>query len=104
MGGRWGWGGVTTNDLLVNIIPKLQSFETQTWAQIEGSNNHSVDLDKCIKDASDRLAELDINEDSLFSLRLTGKQRIWGIKDVAILRILWWDPEHEVCPSKKKGT
>ncbi len=33
-----------------------------------------------------------------------GKQRIWGIKDRNILKVLWWDPDHEVCPSLKKYT
>ncbi len=104
MEGPWGWNNVSTLDLLSEIIPKLKDYETQTWGEVEGSRNHSVDVENCVKMATSRLAEIDVYEDSLFSLRLTGTNRIWGIKDVAILRILWWDPNHEVCPSQKKGT
>jgi hypothetical protein len=42
--------------------------------------------------------------ESLFSLLITGEKCVWGVKDVAILHILWWDPKHSVCPSGKKQT
>lgn len=42
--------------------------------------------------------------DQLFSLRLTVRKRVWGIKEGNIFWILWWDPEHEVCKSHKKHT
>lgn len=105
MDGPWGWGGVGVRTLLVEIIPKLHSFESMTWAAVEGATgSHFVLVSDCIKDAKDRLKDIG-QEDiaDLFSLRLSGKKRIWGIRDVAILRILWWDPAHQVCPSLKKG-
>jgi hypothetical protein len=37
--------------------------------------------------------------DDLFSLHLGGKPRVWGVRDGSVLRLLWWDPEHEICPS-----
>lgn len=42
--------------------------------------------------------------DELTSLSLTGTQRVWGIRDVGVLTVLWWDPDHLVCPSLKKHT
>ena len=41
----------------------------------------------------------DFEQARLFSVRLTGRIRLWGLRDVSILRVLWWDPEHTVCPS-----
>jgi hypothetical protein len=37
-----------------------------------------------------------------FSLRINSPARVWGIRDEYVLRVLWRDPRHEVCPSKKK--
>jgi hypothetical protein len=45
-----------------------------------------------------------------FTSPANNEQRVWGIKEVAILRIIWWDPEHSVCslakkhPSKRRRT
>jgi len=40
--------------------------------------------------------------EDLFSLRLTGKKRLWGIRDRHVFKVFWWDPEHGVCPSELK--
>ncbi len=60
--------------------------------------------DLCSK-AQKRLIDISKDDcDELFSLRIMVRQRIRGIKDGNILWLLWWDPEHEVCPSHKKHT
>ena len=50
-----------------------------------------------------RILQLDDNE-TLISLRLKGRQRVWGIRILSVLNLLWWDPEHEVFHSEKKHT
>ncbi len=42
--------------------------------------------------------------DALVSLRLGAKKRIWGVLEGSVLYVLWWDPHHEVYPSKKRHT
>lgn len=87
------------------ILSKLGDFEGMTWQDIERGGSHNVSVEKLSKAARDRLTEINQDDlDELFSLRLSGKERIWGIRDRAVLRLLWWDPEHEVCPSIKKHT
>jgi hypothetical protein len=52
---------------------------------------------------SSPIAQFDRDEQArLFSLRITGKMRLWGIRDIETLRVLWWDPQHSVCPPLKK--
>jgi hypothetical protein len=77
-----------------------------TWAEIEGkTGSHFVGYSDLCKDAQDRLTALQKDEQAqLFSTRITGEKRLWGFRDIAILRVLWWDPNHSVCPSLKKGT
>lgn len=87
------------------IQRKLGAFEGMTWSDIERAGSHNVAIDKLSKPARDRLTEIKQDDlDELFSLRLSGKERIWGIRDRSVLRLLWWDPEHAVCPSTKKHT
>jgi hypothetical protein len=92
--------------VLENILPKIKAFESMTWSEIEGrTGSHFVEVDKIIPAAQRRLAERGQGDiDELFSLRLAGKPRIWGIRDRHILKVLWWDPGHQVCPSPKKHT
>ena len=42
--------------------------------------------------------------DELYQLRVTGAERVWGIRSGPLLRLLWWDPNHEVYPVMKMGT
>ena len=85
------------------ILPKLQNFESMTWAQIlqaiggraKGNNSHFVSVERLTRQAKDRLAEIgqdDVSE--LFSLRLTGTTRIYGIRDRRALKLLWYDQHH----------
>jgi hypothetical protein len=108
--GKWGWQGLCKNRLWNDIIPKLKDFETMTWHEIhaatkknKGNLHHFIPKTSLNKAAQERLRELNQDDiDKLFSLRLQGAHRIFGIKDGRVLKILWFDPDHEVCPCSKK--
>ncbi|RJP86702.1 MAG: hypothetical protein C4518_13095 [Desulfobacteraceae bacterium] len=103
--GPWGWKDIEHNLFFTTILPTMQNFETMTWFEILGRNNHEVKIQQLIKPAQKRLAFLSLDDfESLVSLRLTGPQRVWGIKIQNVFKILWWDPKHEVCPSQLKHT
>ncbi|HUX58326.1 MAG TPA: hypothetical protein VMV77_15245 [Bacteroidales bacterium] len=105
MDGRWGWNNIEESELKTEVLSKIKNFESNTWAEILGDNNHEVSIGKINKDAQKRLDELKLYDiESLVSLRLSNKKRIWGIRVAAVLKILWWDPFHEVCPSPLKHT
>ncbi|MFZ2446667.1 MAG: hypothetical protein WAW37_09935 [Syntrophobacteraceae bacterium] len=103
----FGWHAVH-RDKLDEIRQKLSQFESQTWNEIliKGKKqNHTVSLVKLCPEARERLMELKQDDvEGVISLHLQGKERIWGIRDKHILKILWWDPDHLVCPSLKKHT
>lgn len=103
--GPWGWT-IDAATILELILPRIQAFESMTWTEIEGkTGSHYIDVESIISSAQKRLSEIGQDDvDSLFSLRLQGKPRIWGIRDRHILKVLWWDPEHAICPSEKKHT
>lgn len=105
--GPWGKRQISSDFFQKELLPKIANIETMTWAQIKAKkkNNHSIGLEKLIKDARDRLKEIGQDDvDELFSLRLSDDQRLFGIQDRHIFKVLWWDPKHQICPSGKKHT
>jgi hypothetical protein len=79
-----------------------------TWGEILSearTQNHSIDVYKCSTEAKQRLDYLGLqDQESLLSLRVNSKARVIGIRNRATFHILWWDPEHQVCPSTQKYT
>ncbi len=103
--GPWGWKKIEDGLFFSNILPKIQDLESMTWHEILGRNHHEINIELISKEAQKRLRELRLDDfETLVSLRLTARQRIWGIKINNIFKILWWDPKHEVYPSKRKYT
>lgn len=104
--GPWCKGCVTEEHAWEHILPKICNYETMTWAQIEldRKRNHSVSVGQLCKEARDRLAEIQPDVDELFRLRLSGEQRLWGIRDRERFKIIWWDPHHEICPAPLRNT
>lgn len=94
------------SNFLNEVLPKLIGFERHTWSDIvsDKKHNHWIDTSDLIKEAQDRLIELKIFYDSLFFLRLTGTVRLFGYIENGVYYIIWYDENHEICPSNKKHT
>lgn len=103
--GPFGWGRLTEPTLLRELWQRLRDFESMSWTDIEHAGSHNVATDKLCAAARQRLEELQQDDvDDLFSLRITGRRRVWGFREANVLRLLWWDPEHQVCPSTLANT
>ena len=99
--GEWTWLHIKAEKLKEVVLEKLKNFESMTWHSLQKSKqSHQVEINRLCSAAQKRLAIIgQADTDNLFSLRLSGKERIWGIRDRNILKIIWWDPKHQVCPS-----
>lgn len=89
----------------LDILQKLHGFDSMAWPEIEGPDHHAIDVGKLSGEARKRLEQIgqdDISE--VFSFHFSGKSRIIGIRDGSAVKLLWWDAEHQVCPSPKKHT
>ena len=106
LNGPWGWLNLESKSKVEDIINKLKNYERLSWGEIEKSNqNHLIPLDRISKEARERLGEMQLYDlDSLFSFRLSGKERIWGWRYLGLFYIIWWDPEHKVYPVSKRHT
>lgn len=104
------WGFVHVEDLNATVISKLKDYEGMTWGDImkasggrsHGNNNHFENVSDLIPEAQQRWCELKLDEyDKVFSLRLTGEQRLYGILENGVLKIIWFDQMHEIYSVKK---
>ena len=103
--GQWGWNNISCPDFLRNIWDKMRNFETMTWGQILGRSHHMIPVNDIIKPAQERLRELKHDDqEELVSFRIGGRERLWAIRSETEAFLLWWDPNHEICPSPKKHT
>ncbi|HIW49818.1 MAG TPA: hypothetical protein IAA10_02535 [Candidatus Blautia intestinavium] len=95
------------------VMEKMIDYSNMTWAQVkqqthdEGkSKHHLLSIDSISREALDRVKakQLEDYSDAIFSFALQNKLRIIGIREREKFHVLWYDPEHKVCPSHKKHT
>jgi hypothetical protein len=104
--GTWSWTTITQAGL-VDAHSKLRQIEELTWAEacVGGKPVKRIPVANICKDAQKRLQDLKLNDvDDVWELHLTGLCRIWGLRVDPVFMLVWWDPDHTVCPSKKKHT
>ena len=103
----FGWHEIA-KEKLEFVRQKLGDFEKSTWNEIllmSHKQNHSIPVNELSKDAQQRLIELGLDDvDEVISLRLSAKERVLGIRHNVAVTLLWWDPEHQACPSLLKHT
>ena len=106
--GEWGWDKVDKKILMGLIYTRLVEYENKTWHEIlinSSKRNHRIPVKNLCPHAQKRLKELYQDDiDEVISLGLKSTERIYGIIDRNILKILWWDPDHNVCPCHLKNT
>jgi hypothetical protein len=102
--GPWGWNYFNSAHLQ-ELFQKIFESQKLSWQDLRNNGSHFVNREDLCSEAQKRLTNIQKEDlDQLFSLRIMGRKRIWGIKEGNILWFLWWDPNHEVCPSSKKHT
>ena len=88
------------------VITKLQELEKMSWQEIldasggksagHGNNNHFIGGQKLPAEERRIFIERGYMRDfeKVFSLRLSGKERLIGVVDLNVFKILWYDKEH----------
>lgn len=107
MGSPWCLTKISPADH-AGLLGKIRQWETMTVHQLvdQGEEPGKDYLSTCIISAAqDRLRELTYDDrDRISRLRISGKKRLYGFREGHRFYVLWWDPEHEICPSHKRGT
>lgn len=104
------WGLNHAPNLFSEVVEKLRSFEGMKWMEImqssggrnHGTNNHYDNVSELTSEAQRRWEKLGYEEfDQVFSLRLDGKRRLFGILLDGVFSVVWYDQMHEIYPVKK---
>ena len=99
--GPFSWA-VLTDAKFKQVHDKLHEFETKTWDQLHAARCHPIECHRFEKPARDQLAKINLDDvDELMSFHIAGHNRVWCIQDRNIMRILWWDPDHQVYKTEK---
>jgi hypothetical protein len=105
--GPWGCGPAD-GAALDGILRRLRDFETMTWAEMQRGKHRSakeIPVAHLCARAQARLAAIGHDDvDGLWELHLAGKPRLWGIRAESIFFVVWFDLDHEVCPSHFRPT
>lgn len=108
------WCGLDGNDVITNIIHKLEDYSTQTWSIVKtasggkgkngGSNSHYIPANKLPKGYQEKYIKDGYmrNFEQVFSLRLTSKKRLIGYVSNGTFYPLWYDNDHSIFPVKHK--
>jgi hypothetical protein len=100
----YGWHELELQELL-ELRTKLSSFESMTWNEIfvEGKKrNHDIPVAKLKCDNARRWMLRNMpDQPTLWTLRLSGAERVWGVFSGGSYQIVFWDPEHKIYPTEK---
>jgi len=88
------------------ILDKLAAMEKSTCAELGGGRGLKfISAESMHSDAQRRLSEISLDDfGGLWELHFGGKPRMWCTREQDVLTFVWWDPKHQVCPSKKRNT
>lgn len=104
LNGPWGLEKIDSVRVLKNLHEKLRNYSTRAWGEIisDNNNNASISVKKLVRNARKRLVKLKLDDhDELFHFQLSRKERLWGFRKSNDFYIIWWDPDHEICPTNK---
>jgi hypothetical protein len=108
--GQFEWGQVSDPRRVRTILRRVMELEGKTWFDLQKADvslhAHELSANRLSPEAEQAIADakLDAEVDQLFQVGVSGKQRIIGLRYESEFHVVWWDPMHEFCPSKKKGT
>jgi hypothetical protein len=96
----FGWLAVD-QDTARKIQNRLASYESMQWKDIGfGYRCHLIKRTSLCAAAQRHLSDIQQDDvDSVMSLGIDQMSRVIGILEHNILKVLWWDPNHEACPT-----
>jgi hypothetical protein len=94
---------------LLTLLSELVKFESQTIKELflqgqwPGKCHDLATLPN--RAARVRLESIGLSDmTQIWKLRIGGAGRLWGFLEGNVFHVVWWDPNHEIWPSKLKHT
>lgn len=90
------------------VKARLASLERLTWSDIfekDAGNNHAIDVEDFRCPKAKKWMRINLpDQPTLWTIRVTAKERIWGILSEGAYQIVFWDPQHLIWEIPKKDT
>jgi hypothetical protein len=103
-GGDWSWAEIPGNEI-EHIRETCKHWESMRINDFYAGKGKLIPLTDCSGRVAKRLEEIKLDDfNALWELRLSGAARIWGVRKRDVFYPIWWDPHHDVFPSKLKHT
>ena len=100
----YGWHQLTFKELIY-IREKLSAFESMTWNEIfvdSKKQNHDIPVSDLRCEYARRWMRRNMpDQPTLWTLRFSGLERVWGIFSEGGYQILFWDPKHLIYPTNR---
>lgn len=95
----WGWSQVEIRKFFQEILPRLHNYETMTWNDIfSRSSCHCWEIGEIPQRAQRKLREKYPDHDTFHQIDMEQPCRLLGVRDRQILYLVWYDPNHTICP------
>jgi hypothetical protein len=106
------WRFSPSSDHAPELFQFLCEMAKLTWAEINAQQtggksrhkkHHDQELSSIAPEAQKDIARAGLDEifgDEIYRFRLGGTRRLWGFRDEHTFHVVWWDPEHLVCPTE----
>jgi hypothetical protein len=96
---EWGWGQATIQDFFQKILPRLQEYENWTWSEIfKRKSCHYWDINDIPTKARNKLKKKYPQHDTFHQIDVEQPCRLLGWRDRHTLFLIWYDPNHTICP------
>lgn len=100
---EWGWGDVSISDFFEILKESLQKYEDMSWeALLNRSSCHPLPVHKATRRARDRFVAICPDVATLHQVDFSKLGRVWGVKTGQYFQLVWHDPHHTVCPTRKR--
>ena len=93
------------------VLQKIMDYSRMKWQDIEkqthdrGKSKHHFlkSLDSLSPEARERIRAKHLEEhaDAIFSFAFENMLRVIGIREGEEFHVVWYDPKHEFCPSRR---
>lgn len=88
-------------------VGRLLSFEGKSFMEIEqeaGSSHAWENMGRLNPEFQKILNSLNLENEALWQLELSGRARLFGVREGNIFHVMWLDENHTICPVSKKRT
>ncbi len=100
---EWGWGRVPISEFFEILKKSLQKYESMLWEDVlHRISCHPLPVHRATRRARDRFVEICPDVDTLHQVDFSELGRVWGVKKGQYFQLVWHDPYHTVCPTRRR--